>query len=118
MHDTLRPVIVMVSLLLSQTIWAQEIRETPCTPVDVTSFRDRVQLQCAQEVRDGGETVRLFVVPAADAEFAGRFLNTASAALVGGRVLVVQYQGRSLLPGDPSPSCGKGCRLVVAISIR
>src|SRR6266478_881920 len=54
MHDALRPVIVMVSLLLSQTIWAQETRETPCAPVDVTSFRDRVQLQCADEVRDGG----------------------------------------------------------------
>jgi len=69
-------------------------------------------------VRDAGENVRLFAVPAADAEFAGRFLNTASAALVGGRELVVRYQGMSLLPGEPSPSCGKGCRLVVAISIR
>jgi len=118
MHDALRPVIVMVSLLLSQTIWAQETRETPCAPVDVTSFRDRIQLQCADEVRDGGETVRLFVVPAADAEFAGRFFNTVSAALIGGRVLVVQYQGRSLLSGERSSSCGKACRLVVAISIR
>ena len=118
MHDTLHPVIVMVSLLLSQTIWAQETRETPCAPVDVTSFRDRVQLRCADEVRDGGENVRLFAVPAADSEFAGRFLNTANAALVGERVLVVQYQGKSLLPGESSPSCGKGCRLVVAISIR
>jgi len=118
MQNTLRAAIAMVSLLLSQTTWAQEIRETSCAPIDVTSFRDRVQLQCADEVRDGGETVRLFVVPAADAEFAGRFLNTANAALVGGRVLVVQYQGRSLLPGEPSPSCGKACRLVVAISIR
>ena len=118
MHDTLRLVIVMVSLLLSQTIWAQETRETTCAPVDVTSLRDRVQLQCAEEVRDAGENVRLFVVPAADTDFANRFLNTASAALVGGRVLVVQYQGRSLLPGEPSPSCGKACRLVVAISIR
>jgi hypothetical protein len=118
MQNTLRPAIAMGLLLVTQTTWAQETRETPCAPVDVTSFRDRVQLQCADEVRDGGETVRLFVVPAADAEFAGRFLNTANAALVGGRVLVVQYQGRSLLPGEPSPSCGKACRLVVAISIR
>lgn len=118
MHDTLHPVIVMVSLLLSQTIWAQETREAFCAPVDVSSLRDRVQLQCADDVRDGGESLRLFVVPAADAEFANRFLNTASAALVGGRVLVVQYRGRSLLPDESSPSCGKGCRLVVAISIR
>jgi hypothetical protein len=118
MQNTLRATIGMGLLLLTQTTGAQEIRETPCAPVDVTSFRDRVQLQCADEVRDGGETVRLFVVLAADAEFAGRFLNTANAALVGGRVLVVQYQGRSLLPGEPSPSCGKTCRLVVAISIR
>ena len=118
MQNTLRAAIAMGLLLLTQTTWAQEIRETPCAPVDVTSFRDRVQLQCAEEVRDAGENVRLFVVPAADAEFAGRFLNTANAALVGGRVLVVQYQGRSLLPGEPSPGCGKACRLVVAISIR
>src|SRR5882762_9778387 len=118
MQNTLRAAIAMGVLLLTQTTWAQETRETPCAPVDVTSFRDRVQLQCAQEVRDGGETVRLFVVPAADAEFADRFLNTANAALVGGRALVVQYQRRSLLLGEPSPNCGKACRLVVAISIR
>ena len=118
MQDTVRPGIVMLSLLLSQTIWAQETRETMCAPVDVTSLRDRVQLQCAEEVRDAGDNVRLFVVPAADSDFANRFLNTASAALVGGRVLVVQYQGKSLLPGEPAPSCGKACRLVVAISIR
>jgi len=118
MQNTLRAAIAMVLLLLTQTTWAQETREAVCAPVDVSALRDRVQLQCADEVRDGGESVRLFVVPAADAEFANRFLSTASAALVGGRVLVVQYQGRSLLPGEPSPSCGKGCRLVVAISIR
>jgi hypothetical protein len=108
----------MASLLMSQAIWAQETREAPCAPVDVSAWRDRVQLQCADEVRDGGESVRLFVVPAADAEFANRFLSTATAALVGGRVLVVQYQGRSLLSGERSPGCGKGCRLIVAISIR
>jgi len=118
MHDTLRLVIVMVSLLLSQTIWAQEVREGICEPADVKVVRDRVELRCAGDVRDGGGTVHLFVVPAADAEFATRFLNTASAALIGGRTLVVQYQGMSLLPGEPSPSCGKACRLVVAISIR
>ena len=118
MQNTLRVAIATVSILLTQTSWAQETRETPCAPVDVTSFRDRVQLQCADEVRDGGETVRLFVVRAADAEFAGRFFNTVSAALIGGRVLVVQYQGRSLLSGEPSSGCGKACRLVVAISIR
>ena len=117
MQNTLRAAIAM-GLLLTHTTWAQETRETMCAPVDVTSFRDRVQLQCADEVRDGGETVRLFVVPAADAEFAGRFFNTVSAALIGGRVLVVQYQGRSLLSGERSSSCGKACRLVVAISIR
>ncbi len=118
MQNTIRPGIVMLSLLLSQTNWAQETRETTCAPVDVTSLRDRVQLQCAEEVRDAGENVRLFAVPAADAEFAGRFFNTVSAALIGGRVLVVQYQGRSLLSGERSSSCGKACRLVVAISIR
>jgi len=118
MQTTLRAAIAMGLLLLTQTIWAQETRETTCTPVDVTSFRDRVQLQCVEEVRDAFENVRLFMVPAADTDFANRFLNTASAALVGGRVLVVRYQGMSLLPGEPSPSCGKACRLVVAISIR
>jgi len=118
MQKALRAAIVIVSLSLSQPPWAQETRETICAPVDVTSLRDRVQLQCADDVRDGGENVHLFAVPAADAEFANRFLNAASAALVGGRVLVVRYQAGSLLPGEPSPSCGKECRLVVAISIR
>jgi len=118
MQNTLRAAIAMGLLLLTQTTWAQETRQTTCAPVDVTSLRDRVQLQCKEEVRDAGENVRLFAVPAADADFANRFLNTATAALVGERVLVVQYQGGSLLPGEPSLSCGKACRLVVAISIR
>jgi hypothetical protein len=118
MKNTLYASIAMLALLLAQTAWAQETRETICAPVDVSAFRDRVQLQCAEVVRDGSESVRLFAVPAADAEFANRFLNMASAALVGGRVLVVQYQGKSILPGDTRPSCGKECRLVVAISIR
>ena len=118
MQKALRAAIVIVSLSLSQTPWAQETRETICVPVDVTSLRDRVQLRCADEARDGGENVRLFVVPAAEAGFADRFLNTATTALANGRVLVVQYLGKSMLPGDPTPTCGKECRLVVAISIR
>src|SRR5438093_6850424 len=74
MQNTLHAAIAMGLLLLTQTTWAQETRETTCAPVDVTSLRDRVQLQCAEEVRDAGENVRLFVVPAADADFANRFL--------------------------------------------
>jgi len=117
MRNTLHAAILIVPLLLTQTAWAQETREAICAPVDVTSLRDRVQLQCADAVRDGGETVRLFAVPAAEAAFADRFLNTATTALANGRMLVVQYLGTSMLPGTPTP-CGKECRLVVAISIR
>lgn len=118
MKNSLYAAIAMGSLLFTQPTWAQETREAICAPVDVTSSRDRVQLQCADEVRDGGEYVRSFAVPAAEAVFADRFLNTANTALAAGRLLVVQYLGKSMLPGDPTPSCGKECRLVVAISIR
>jgi len=118
MPDTLRAAIAMGLLLLTQTSWAQETRETFCMPVDVTSLRDRVQLRCSDEARDGGESLRLFAVSAAEPVFADRFLSTATAALANGRGLVVQYLGKSMLPGDPTPTCGKECRWVVAISIR
>jgi len=118
MQNTLRVAIAIVSILLTLTAWAQETREATCEPAEVKVVRDRVELRCASDMRDGGENVSLYAVPAADAEFANRFLNAASSALVGGRLLLVQFQGKSLMPGELSPSCGKGCRLVVAISIR
>ena len=119
MENTRYVAIALVSLFLTQTARAQETREAICAPVEVNVSRDGILLRCANDVLDGGGIVRTFAVSAADAEFADRFLNTAKAAVAGGRGLAVRYHAGSLLPRNPpAPGCGKECRLVDSISIR
>jgi hypothetical protein len=111
-------VIVGVSLFQTKATLAQENREAVCMPAHVTVARNAVHLQCTADVFDSFEVVRIFAVPAADPEFADRFLNTANAALVGGRPLLLKYQARSW-SAPLAPGCDtKDCRLAMTISIR
>jgi len=110
-------VIAMVSLLLSQTNWAQEIRETPCTPVDVTHSGTGSSFNAHRRCATAARPCAYLSCRRGMRSLPTVFLNTANAALVGGRALVVQYQRRSCWLESPRPTAG-GMPLVVAISIR
>ena len=112
-------VVAVVLVLLTAGAQGQETREAACVPVEVSTSRSGVQVLCASDVLDGGESVRVFAVPANEEEFANRFLNMANAALVGGRGLNVRYQIRAWsLSEPPAPGCEiRGCRSTVAISV-
>jgi hypothetical protein len=85
----------------------------------VSVSKDNVALRCATDVLDGFEPVRVFVSPAGNSEFTDRFLNTANAALIGGRPLVLTYEARPWTQAAPAPGCPiKECRVAITISIR
>lgn len=109
--------LVTLQLLAIRDSLGQEYREGICTPLDVTSFRDKVQLRCLNEIRDGMQSVRLFGVATSDSEFANRFLIQANMALTAGRPLRIQYQSRSWsLP--PDAGCDStDCRAAFAIGM-
>jgi hypothetical protein len=110
----------MMLLLRIDTALGQEIRESICLPLEAAATRERVQLRCANEVKDGWEVVHLIVVPTTDTEFANRFLNTANATVTAGRAVFVQYQSRPWsFQGPLQPGCDiKECRSATAIGIR
>jgi hypothetical protein len=117
-RSVLFAVIVGVSLFPTKATLAQENREAICMPAHVTVARNAVHLRCVGDVFDSFEVVRIFAVPAADPEFADRFLNTANAALVGGRPLLLKYEARPWT-APPAPGCDtKDCRMAITISIR
>jgi hypothetical protein len=97
--------------------YGQEYREGVCSPLDVTAYKDKVQLRCTNEVRDGMQSVRVFGVAATESEFANRFLVQANMALTAGRPLRIQFQSRSWSQ-PPDIGCDStDCRAAVAIGM-
>jgi hypothetical protein len=97
-----------------------------CTPASVaevhndsTGRTNRVHVQCATAVVDGGVNIIFFAMPVTDTAAAARFLSLANTALTAGRQINVEFvSGKSTdFSGTDFGCASSNCRFLVATTL-